>query len=111
MQKCLTDSNYMELLNIRASEVLAHNQKCTACKYRNYCLGGCRAGAAISHTKDILGVDESICKLFMDGWVSKVINKVNQLRPSAACPQRICFDTHEELRQERAVENGKDHVK
>lgn len=92
MQECLTDSKYMELLNIRASEVLAHNQKCAACRYKNYCLGGCRAGAALYHTNDILGVDESICKMFVDGWVSKLFDKIKQLRPSARCQQRKFFD-------------------
>lgn len=92
MQKCLTDSKYMELLTIRASQVLAHNPKCTDCKYRKYCLGGCRAGAAVYHPKDILGVDESICRMFVGGWVDKVFKKIKMLRPSASCPEMKYFD-------------------
>lgn len=96
MKECLTDSRYMQLITTRASEVLAHNEKCADCKYRRFCLGGCRAGGFMFHQGDILGADESACKLFMNGWVHRVVKKVRQLRPAAVCPKAKYFEENGE---------------
>ena len=92
LKECLTDSRYMQLITTRASEVLAHNEKCAGCEYRRFCLGGCRAGGFMFHPGDILGADESSCKMFMNGWVHQVVKKVRQLRPTAVCSKAKYFE-------------------
>lgn len=89
LRKCLTDSKYMELINTRAGEVLAHNEKCVSCRYRKLCLGGCRAAALLSHPRDILAPDEYTCRIFRDGWLQKIESRIAQLRPTAQCSQLV----------------------
>ena len=86
--KCLSDSRYMELLNIRAGEILARNERCHDCRYRELCLGGCRARALGYHENDLLSIDEITCRTFREGWAYKVFEKVERLRPSASCPAK-----------------------
>ena len=85
LEKCLTESKYMELINTRASIVLSHNEKCSECKYRLLCLGGCRAAGLLCHPGDILAPDEMTCELFTGGWLQRIIEKVNAIRPAAEC--------------------------
>ena len=89
LRKCLTDSKYMELINTRAGEVLAHNEKCVSCRYRKLCLGGCRAAALLNHPSDILAPDEYTCRIFRDGWLQKIESRIAQLRPTAQCSQLV----------------------
>ena len=88
LRKCLTDSAYMELINMRAREIFAHNEKCRSCKYQSFCMGGCRAAAMRYHKDDFLGVDELICSIFRDGWMTRLFEKVSRLRPEARCRQK-----------------------
>ena len=37
------------------------------------------------HRDDILAVDEMTCKIYRDGWITKIIDKVSKLRPDAVC--------------------------
>lgn len=85
LRQCLTESKYMELINTRVSAVLSHNKKCTDCEHRLLCLGGCRAAAMLCHPGDILAPDETVCKLFRDGWLRRIEAKVRELRPTAEC--------------------------
>lgn len=87
LESCLTDSAYMKLIDTRAEEIINRNERCRDCKYRTVCLGGCRASAMMYHRDDALSVDEMFCKMYRDGWVTKVIEKVSRLRPDARCYQ------------------------
>ena len=87
LRKCLTESKYMELINTRSAAVLAHNERCTDCKYRLLCLGGCRAVGLQCHPGDILAPDEATCKLFRDGWLHRIMERVKELRPTAECAE------------------------
>ena len=89
LRKCLTESKYLELINTRASAVLAHNEKCVSCEYRKLCLGGCRAAGMRCHPGDILAPDEYTCKIFRDGWLQKIESRIAQLRPTAQCSQLV----------------------
>ena len=89
LRKCLTDSKYMELINTRAGEVLAHNEKCVSCRYRKLCLGGCRAAALLNHPRDILAPDEYTCRIFRDGWLQKIESRIAQLSLTAQCSQLV----------------------
>jgi len=83
LKECLTDSAYMKLIDTRSEEIIERNEKCRACRYRTVCLGGCRAGAVMYHPEEILSSDEMVCKMYRDGWVSKIIDKVTKLQPNA----------------------------
>ncbi|MBQ9007491.1 MAG: radical SAM protein [Atopobiaceae bacterium] len=85
---CLTDSKFMELVDTRAGDVLAHNERCDDCPWRALCLGGCRAGAMVDHPADVLAPDETACAYFRDGWVTRVQERVAELRPTAICVER-----------------------
>ena len=88
LRQCLTESKYMELINTRSSAVLSHNEKCVDCAYRALCLGGCRAVGLLCHPGDILAPDESTCKLFREGWLRRIQEKVGELCPTAECAER-----------------------
>ena len=85
LRECLYDSKYMELISTRAEDVLTHNGKCAACRYRNICLGGCRAAGLLCHPDDILAPDETACEIFRGGWPGKIEDKITKLRPAAQC--------------------------
>ena len=85
LKNCLTESKYMELINTRSGTVLEHNEKCRNCEYRKLCLGGCRAIGLLCHPGDILAPDESTCRLFRNGWLQKLEEKIAALRPTAEC--------------------------
>jgi radical SAM protein with 4Fe4S-binding SPASM domain len=83
VKECLDSSKYMELINTRSETVLAHNERCRDCSYKDMCLGGCRAAGLLSHPGDILGIDEGTCLYFREGWKDKIIEKISKLRPEA----------------------------
>ena len=85
LKNCLEDSSYMKLIDTRVEEIIGRNEKCHNCKYKLLCVGGCRANAMMYHRDDILAVDEMTCKIYRDGWITKIIDKVSKLRPDAVC--------------------------
>ncbi|WP_319404008.1 radical SAM/SPASM domain-containing protein [uncultured Anaeromusa sp.] len=58
-----SDSALRKIIDIKKSEVLAHNSQCTTCKEFNRCGGGCRATSAVA-TGDLLTVDPQLCELY-----------------------------------------------
>lgn len=83
LEKCLTDSQYMHMIDERLSTYMKHNQKCAECKYIMYCAGGCRAGGLESNPDDLLAPDEYACELFQNGWIKKIRETVNRVQPEA----------------------------
>ncbi len=80
-QQCITDSAYMELIDMRAEEIIAHNEKCRDCEYKDTCLGGCRASAMSVHPGDVLAPDEMTCRFYRDGWLQRIKDKAAKLHP------------------------------
>lgn len=76
----LDDSYYMDLVNARYSEYLAHNKECDICKWKNACLAGCR-GFAMQDGGDYFGVDKSSCLIFKGGYRDKVIELMKRVAP------------------------------
>ena len=64
-------SLYMDVINYRISDFMAHNPECTECEYRTLCCGGCRALAQHDHPGDYLAKDEIICEYYKGGWHKK----------------------------------------
>ena len=81
LAECLNHSRYMDLLDTRASTVLAHNEKCRTCPHASSCLGGCRAAALETSPTDILSIDLAACKLFCDNWPERIHALIQSIRP------------------------------
>ena len=86
LAKCITDSYYMKIINMRASEYFAVHSECRECKYATCCYGGCRADALNVDEFDLTGKSPASCEMFRGGWVSKIIDAVKSVRPEATSP-------------------------
>ena len=86
LAKCITDSYYMSIINMRASEYFALHEDCRECKFSRCCYGGCRADALAVDESDIMGKSPGACELFRGGWVNKIIDAVRSVRPEAKSP-------------------------
>lgn len=82
---CITDSTYMDLIDTRASAVLAHNPECARCEFAMQCLGGCRAAGLDTDPTDILAPDLATCELFRGGWIPRIVSTLHEARPNATC--------------------------
>ena len=81
LAKCITDSRYMRLIDTRATEILDHNPECKSCEHAMQCLAGCRASALETTPDDILAPDKAICGIFKGGWVDKIRDTMQRIRP------------------------------
>ena len=86
LAKCITDSYYMNIINMRASEYFAVHSECRECKFSRCCYGGCRADALSVDESDLMGKSPAACELFRGGWVDRIIEAVRKARPSAKSP-------------------------
>ena len=68
LQKGLTDSVYMKLIDTRVEEFLAHTKECGDCEYAKVCAGGCRASALFSDKTNIMAPDRAACLIFRGGY-------------------------------------------
>ena len=76
------DSLYMDIVNFRVSDFMAHNPECQTCEYRTACCGGCRAIAVRDHPTDYLAKDLITCEYFKGGWKDKkdaVLRSIGQI--------------------------------
>ena len=71
LEEILTDSLYMDIINARVSDFMAHNPECAQCEYRCACCGGCRAIAVRDGSTDYLKPDPLTCAYFKGGWKAK----------------------------------------
>lgn len=84
LKKILTDSYYMEKIDMRMKDYLEHNPECKNCGYVNRCGAGCRARAIGADGTDYLAIDKDTCLFFQNGNVEKIkaaadkaISKIN----------------------------------
>ncbi len=77
----LDDSYYMDLVNARLSEYLAHNKECADCKWKNACCAGCRGNAMQDSGGDYFGIDKGACLLFKGGYRDKLISLIEKIAP------------------------------
>lgn len=80
--KIWSDSALRKIIDIKKSEVLAHNSQCATCTEFNRCGGGCRATAAIA-TGDLLAVDPQLCALYKSQFQQR-FNVLAGLQPKTA---------------------------
>lgn len=65
LPKLLREGDYLCTVCTTVKDLAAHNEKCAACRWFQYCCGGCRA-VGLALTEDVFGSDLSKC-LFFDG--------------------------------------------
>lgn len=70
----LKDSDYLNAANVRVSDIMKHNEKCASCRYRELCLGGCRAMAVGSDGTDYLAPEPKQCEMYRGGWAKKAVD-------------------------------------
>ena len=46
---------------------------CGECNYRDKCTGGCPGLALIGRDRDFLGIDDSVCTFFKEGYYEKLL--------------------------------------
>lgn len=71
LQKCFSDSFYMEFIDRRVKDIIASNQKCAACPHVLACGGGCRANA-LRDTGNLMGSEEEQCILWNEGYIDRI---------------------------------------
>ncbi len=67
----LSDSKYLRMIDTRLEDLLEENERCASCEHRLSCGGGCRAGA-LAAGNEYLGVDESTCAFFKNGYEERI---------------------------------------
>ncbi len=72
LQKGLTDSTYLSLIDTKITQYFEHNPECAACEHRYSCAGGCRASALMEGNTDIMGKDPSFCLIHKGNYIEKV---------------------------------------
>lgn len=72
LQKGLTDSTYLSLIDTKISAYFEHNPECAACEHRYICAGGCRASALFDGGTDIMGKDPAYCLIHRGGYIERV---------------------------------------
>ena len=71
LEEILNESFYMDIINTRISDFMAHNPECASCEFRSACCGGCRAVAVRDGSTDYLKPDSITCAYFREGWKAK----------------------------------------
>ena len=78
LQKGLSDSYYMQLVNSRVRDLMAVNRECAACEYRSKCCGGCRAAALCGPDHNLMGCDRERCEFWKKGYDQKILNAIRK---------------------------------
>ena len=84
--ECINTPQYMKLIDMRAGDFLKLNEKCRTCRFTKHCYGGCRGVALIDDENNIMGTSSTVCEMFYGGWIKKIVETVQKVRPSAICP-------------------------
>jgi radical SAM protein with 4Fe4S-binding SPASM domain len=71
LKKILNNSHYLDLKNLKISEIFKKNKKCATCKYVLLCGGGCRANASIAGNS-FFGNDPQMCVFFKENYFEKI---------------------------------------
>ncbi len=80
LQKALTDSFYMDTINITLKDYLDENSECAECAHRHICGGGCRA-SALQGSVNYYSKDPATCLFFKGGYEQKIEDCLNGLVP------------------------------
>lgn len=70
LKDLLTSGAYLDNVCATVGDVRKNNAKCGACKWFEYCTGGCRAMGFLysGERRDFYGEDVTKCRFFENGW-------------------------------------------
>lgn len=88
LSEILAGRDYLDMVTMPVTQVLAHNEDCRACQYWKCCMGGCRA-ISTAFTGDFLHYDPSKCAFFKGGYMKRI----DQVFAKAARAYRCMDDT------------------
>ncbi|MBP5605316.1 MAG: radical SAM protein [Ruminiclostridium sp.] len=73
LKDLLTSGEYLDNVCATVGDVRKNNPKCGACKWFEYCTGGCRAMGLLysGERKDFCGEDLTKCRFFENGWYER----------------------------------------
>jgi len=80
LQPLLQKSRYLDCVRLTVKELTEANEKCRACEYLHYCLGGCRAMACVM-TDNFLAPDQMSCVYFKKGYWKRAYDVIKANRP------------------------------
>ena len=73
LQKGLSDSAYLRLIDTRLEDLFRQNPQCGACAFRTRCGAGCRACALdLTGSSDLMACDPAACLYFKGGYAEKL---------------------------------------
>ena len=72
LQKGLSDSFYMQVIDMRVYELFEQNEMCGKCANRLRCGGGCRAEAFLYGDKSLTGCDYRQCLFYEKGYPERI---------------------------------------
>lgn len=80
LKELITSSAYLDNVCATVGDVRKNNHKCAACKWFEYCTGGCRAMGFLysKDRKDFFGEDITKCTFFENGWYKKTSDVLAQ---------------------------------
>ena len=80
LKDLITAGPYMDAVCATVGDVREKTQKCAACKWFEYCTGGCRAmGMMYSGAReDFYGEDITKCAFFENGWYEKTAEALSE---------------------------------
>ncbi len=81
----LTHPNYLNMSDITVQAYFDHNPSCSECKYRSYCMGGCRAHALETNPHDYLSRDLENCMFYHEEFHTRTIDMIQKICPEAKC--------------------------
>lgn len=73
----ITDSAFTRSVELTVEDIFNENEKCSECKYKTECGGGCRSSALISDN-DFMGYDRAMCYAFENGYIDRLRNAVKE---------------------------------
>ncbi len=82
LKKYLQKGDYLNEVCTTVGELRKKNEKCSSCKWFEYCVGGCRA-VGVALTGDKLGADPLKCLFFDGGYVEKLKNVMEDYRDTS----------------------------
>ena len=77
LHELLREGPFIDLCRKNLKEVKETQERCTDCKWKEYCGYGCRI-EAYAQGNGFFGVDERVCAFFRDGYYSRCLELANR---------------------------------
>ena len=84
--ECISAPDFMKFITMTPSDLHKANEKCRACKFNKHCKGGCRPSLLYLGKNDVNASNDVSCTLFYGGWIKKIVETMNKVKPAAKGP-------------------------